>query len=64
MRGTSVAQALKCALKVKAGKTCTVAELAGALDTLAWAYTKGKKPAKRAARATKKTVKKTYRRIR
>lgn len=64
MRGTSVAQALKCALKVKAGKTCTVAELAGALDTLAWAYSKGKKPIKRVARKTKRTVKNTYRKIR
>ena len=44
MKGTSLAQALKCALKLKAGKSCTVAEMAGAIDTLAWAY-KNRKPA-------------------
>lgn len=59
MKGTTVAQALHCALKVKAGKKCTVTELAGALDTLAWAYSKGKKPVKRVASGTKKTVKRS-----
>lgn len=55
MRGTTVAQALKCAAKVKSGKKCSVAELAGALDTLAWAYKKGRMPAKRIVRRTRKT---------
>lgn len=56
MKGTTLAQALYCAAKVKAGKKCSVAELAGALDTLAWAYKKGKAPVKRVSRSTRKIM--------
>ena len=67
MKGTTVAHALKCAVKVKAGQKCSVTELAASLDTLAWAYRKVKKPVKRGAKKTYKTVrhpKRTYRKVR
>jgi len=67
MKGTTVAHALKCAAKVQAGQKCTVTELAASLDTLAWAYKKVKKPVKRTAKKTYKTVrhpKRTYRNVR
>ncbi len=42
MKGMSVVRALSCAAKVSRGEKCTVSELAASLDTLAWAYKKGK----------------------
>lgn len=56
MKGTTIAQAIKCAAKVKAGGKCSVAEMAGALDTLAWAYKKGKLPARRVARTARNVI--------
>lgn len=54
MKGISVANALKCAAKVKAGKKCSVSELAGSLDTLAWAYNRVKKPVRKGAKKINK----------
>lgn len=64
MKGTSVKMALSCAMKVKRGEYCTPDELRASLDTLAYAYKKAKPSLKRVARVTRKTAKKTYRRMR
>lgn len=64
MKGTTIAQAIKCAAKVRAGGKCSVAEMAGALDTLAWAYKKGKMPASSLRRRVAHKSRKVFRRKR
>lgn len=61
MKGTTVAMALKCAVKVKKGEKCTLEELRASLDTLAYAYNKVKPSVKRVTRKTRPTVKRIRR---
>lgn len=67
----TIVMALSCAAKLRAGQKCSMKETAAALDTLAWAYKKGRQVEKRAYKGTKKTarkqgrqMKRTYKRTR
>ena len=43
-KGMTIAKSISCAIKLRAGKKCSMSETAAALDTMVWAYQNGIRP--------------------